>query len=291
MASTRSIRCGRSCESPRASLERSSLRSGWILDPATVVTGRCRNAAVGWAGATAGSTNSCWCRPKSSFIARIPLNGSVRIKAGERSCLSLAYVKGDPGIILPLGGAAAERVDRTVVWWRSWTDACSYGGPHREAVLRSAVTLKLLSFALSGAIIAAPTTSLPEAIGGERNWDYRYCWLRDAGLTMAALTELGFHDEARAFLSWLLHATRLTWPKLCVLYDVYGRTNLAEQCLEQLEGYRRSRPVRIGNGAYTQLQLDAYGQVVLAAHAFHAGGGRLERSEEHTSELQSPVHL
>jgi len=207
------------------------------------------------------------------------LNGSVRIKAGERSCLSLAYVKGDPGIILPLGGAAAERVDRTVVWWRSWTDACSYGGPHREAVLRSAVTLKLLSFALSGAIIAAPTTSLPEAIGGERNWDYRYCWLRDAGLTMAALTELGFHDEARAFLSWLLHATRLTWPKLCVLYDVYGRTNLAEQCLDQLEGYRRSRPVRIGNGAYTQLQLDAYGQVVLAAHAFHAGGGRLESVE------------
>jgi GH15 family glucan-1,4-alpha-glucosidase len=207
------------------------------------------------------------------------LCGSVIVKAGERSRFSLSYTKGDPGIVLPLGRAAEERIERTLAWWRSWTGACTYEGPHRDAVLRSAVTLKLLSFALSGAIVAAPTTSLPEAIGGERNWDYRYCWLRDAGLTMTALTELGFQDEARAFLSWLLHATRLTWPELRVLYDVYGRTKLDERQLDRLHGYRGSRPVRVGNGAYAQLQLDAYGQVLLAADAFRSAGGKLEPVE------------
>jgi GH15 family glucan-1,4-alpha-glucosidase len=207
------------------------------------------------------------------------LHGSVPICAGERCCLSLSYVKGDPAIIVPLGRAAEQRIERTLAWWRSWADACTYAGPHRDAVLRSAVTMKLLSFALSGAIVAAPTTSLPEAIGGERNWDYRYCWLRDAGLTMTALTELGFHDEARAFLSWLLHATRLTRPELRVLYDVYGRTGLDERQLPWIDGYRGSRPVRIGNHAHAQFQLDAYGQVILAADAFHATGGKLESVE------------
>jgi GH15 family glucan-1,4-alpha-glucosidase len=207
------------------------------------------------------------------------LHGSVRVRAGERKYLSLSYVQGDLAVLSLLGTNADQRLERTVDWWRSWSDACSYTGPYKEAVLRSALTLKLLSFALSGAIIAAPTTSLPEAIGGERNWDYRYCWLRDAGMTMQAFMGLGFRTEARAFLSWLLHATRLTWPELQVVYDVYGRTRLREDELAHFEGYRGSRPVRIGNGAYSQRQLDIYGEVVFAADAYVAGGGTFEPVE------------
>ncbi|MGH8175426.1 MAG: glycoside hydrolase family 15 protein [Steroidobacter sp.] len=208
----------------------------------------------------------------------LTLHGSVRIHAGERRRLSLAYTRSTPGVLPPLADAD-RRFEHTSMWWRSWSDQCTYAGAYKEVVLRSALTLKLLSFALSGAIVAAPTTSLPEVIGGERNWDYRYCWLRDAGLTMQALVGVGFREEARAFLTWLLHATRLTWPRLQVVYDVYGRTRLREQELASLEGYRDSRPVRVGNGAWSQTQLDVYGEVILAADAFVAGGGVLEAAD------------
>jgi GH15 family glucan-1,4-alpha-glucosidase len=207
------------------------------------------------------------------------LHGSLRVQPGRRSYLSLCYSHCDPGVISLLGDDADQRLDTTLTWWRSWSERCSYRGPYRDAVLRSALTLKLLSFALSGAVIAAPTTSLPEAIGGTRNWDYRYCWLRDAGLTMEAFIGLGFYDEARAFLSWLLHATRLTWPELQIMYDIFGLTRLREQELAHFEGYRGSRPVRIGNGAYSQRQLDVYGEVVSAAYAYVEGGGTLEPVE------------
>jgi GH15 family glucan-1,4-alpha-glucosidase len=207
------------------------------------------------------------------------LQASVRIRAGERVCLSLCYVKADLGVLPLLGRDAAERLERTIKWWQGWSDRCTYDGPYKNAVLRSALTLKLLNFSISGAIVAAPTTSLPEAVGGERNWDYRYCWLRDAGLTMQAFIGLGCHGEARAFLSWLLHATRLTWPELQVVYDVYGLTRLQEGELAHFEGYRGSRPVRIGNGAYSQQQLDVYGEVVFAADAYVNGGGTLEPVE------------
>ena len=207
------------------------------------------------------------------------LHALVRVRAGECFCLSLSYVKGDLGVLLPLGRVAIERFDRTLAWWRGWIDDCSYNGPYKTAVLRSALTLKLLSFSLSGAIVAASTTSLPETIGAERNWDYRYCWLRDAGWTMQAFVGLGFHEEARHFLSWLLHATQLTWPELHIMYDVFGRTRLREQELNHFAGYRDSRPVRIGNGAYRQRQLDVYGEVVFAADAYVEGGGTLEPVE------------
>lgn len=205
--------------------------------------------------------------------------GSIRVSAGQKVRFSLCYAKGDVGVVAPLGDAADNRLQATLEWWTDWSGRCAYAGPHREAVVRSAVTLKLMTFALSGAVVAAPTTSLPEAMGAGRNWDYRYCWLRDAALTMRAFTGLGFEDEAASFVQWLLHATRLTWPELQVMYDVYGRTNLGEEELDHLSGYRGSRPVRIGNGAHGQVQLDVYGGVVLAAFDYVEKGGRLQADE------------
>jgi GH15 family glucan-1,4-alpha-glucosidase len=134
-----------------------------------------------------------------------------------------------------------------------------------------------MTFAPSGALVAAPTTSLPEWLGGVRNWDYRYCWLRDASFTLRALSALCYDEEAKAFHGWVLHATRLTWPELQVLYDVFGEARLPERELGHLEGYAGSHPVRVGNDAHGQLQLDVYGEVVDVAARFVGVGGRLDR--------------
>jgi GH15 family glucan-1,4-alpha-glucosidase len=203
------------------------------------------------------------------------------IAAGERKHLSLVYNTDAPGVIPLLDGAAQDRVERSIRWWSDWANRGTYDGPYRDAVMRSALVLKLMTYAPSGAVVAAPTTSLPEEIGGVRNWDYRYCWLRDASLTLRALFDLGYAEEAEAYLSWILHATRLTWPELQVLYDVFGEANLPESELSHLSGYASSRPVRVGNDAHGQLQLDVYGEVIDAVTCFAARGGHIDRDTAH----------
>jgi len=207
------------------------------------------------------------------------MRGTHRIRAGDRRFLSLGYAKADIAVIAPLGPAATGRCEATIKWWSDWANQSRYEGPYHEAVRRSALTLKMLTHAISGAVVAAPTTSLPETIGGDRNWDYRYCWLRDAALTMRAFTGLGYMDEARRFLDWLLHTTRLTWPELQIVYDVYGRPELPEIELAHWRGHRESRPVRIGNAARNQLQLDVYGNVLFAARNYAEAGGELHGAE------------
>ncbi len=198
------------------------------------------------------------------------------IHAGERRCFSLTFDTDGPAVLPPLGDFARESVERSTMWWREWAGRCSYAGPHREAVVRSLLALKLLSYAPTGAIVAAPTTSFPEKIGADLNWDYRYCWLRDASMTVRVFLELGYPDEASAFGSWLLHSTRLTRPELCILYDVYGRLPKKEETLDHLAGFQGSRPVRIHNAAAAQVQVDTYGEVIDAVTQMCRHGASLD---------------
>lgn len=166
-------------------------------------------------------------------------------------------------------GAVEEAMAATRAFWRDWLRQSTYDGRWRERVLRSAITLKLCTYAPTGAMVAAPTCSLPEAIGGARNWDYRYAWLRDSAFTAFAFQRLGFHAEAAAFNDWLearCAETDPADPQLQIVYAVDGRADLTERTLDHLEGYRGSGPVRIGNGAHDQLQLDVYGELMDAVY-------------------------
>jgi|SRR5215211_6679122 len=195
--------------------------------------------------------------------------GRVRLDAGGRALFSLASAHHLPAV-LPGRADTEQRLAHTLSFWEEWGKRAEYDGSWREAVLRSVLALKLLVFAPSGAIVAAPTTGLPEEIGGARNWDYRYAWLRDATYTLDALLALGYHDEAHAFFWWFRHASRLTQPRLEVLYRVNGGSRVPEHELGHLDGYRHSAPVRIGNAAARQVQLDLYGSV-LNSIWLHAG--------------------
>jgi GH15 family glucan-1,4-alpha-glucosidase len=203
-----------------------------------------------------------------------------RLRAGDVRYVSLTFADEWPAILPPLGEASRVSIERSVAWWKQWTSRLTYDGPERGAVVRSALVLKLLVYAPSGAVLAAPTTSLPERVGGDLNWDYRFCWLRDASLTVRALFGLGCREEAEAFVSWLLHSTRLTRPELRILYDVDGNLTRAERTLDHFAGYRDSRPVRIGNAATDQLQLDVYGEVIDAVSHFVREGGTLDRETQ-----------
>jgi len=176
----------------------------------------------------------------------------------------------DPLKCCPDVGKAEELFRATVEFWRRWLSKCTYSGRWREIVHRSALTLKLLSYEPTGAIVAAPTCSLPESIGGRRNWDYRYTWIRDAAFTLYGLLRVGFTDEASRFMDWLKdrwhEADNDDAGPLQLMYGIDGRSELTEETLDHLEGYCGSSPVRIGNGAYKQLQLDIYGELMDAVY-------------------------
>ncbi|MFJ4964947.1 glycoside hydrolase family 15 protein [Streptomyces sp. NPDC088729] len=163
-------------------------------------------------------------------------------------------------------------LEATELFWREWVDQCTYHGPYREAVVRSLITLKALTYAPTGGIVAAPTTSLPEEIGGVRNWDYRYTWLRDAAITLSSLLRTGYREEARAWREWLLRAVAGDPENLQIMYGIAGERELGEAELDWLPGYENSGPVRVGNGAAGQLQLDVYGEVTEALHLAHMTG-------------------
>jgi GH15 family glucan-1,4-alpha-glucosidase len=208
------------------------------------------------------------------------LDGDFTLRRGERADFALAFDDRTPAVYPALGDEASAEIDRTLRFWRDWSSQLRYEGDYRDAVLRSALLLKLLTYAPSGAIVAAPTTSLPEQIGGVRNWDYRYCWLRDAAFTVSALYDCGFKLEGDAFVSWLIYSTRLTQPRLQMLYDVAGESRIPEQELTHLSGYRNSRPVHIGNAAHDQFQLDVYAEVLGAIEEYALRGKQLNRTEQ-----------
>jgi GH15 family glucan-1,4-alpha-glucosidase len=194
------------------------------------------------------------------------------LNEGEAAVFVLQEVEPqDECVILLSAPEAHELFKKTVGYWRRWLSKCSYRGRWREMVYRSALVLKLLTYEPTGAIVAAPTCSLPERVGGGRNWDYRYTWIRDAAFTLYGLLRIGFTEEAAQFMQWLEARCHELEPdgSLQVMYGVDGRHQLTEETLNHLEGYRGSRPVRIGNGAYKQFQLDIYGELMDSVYLYN----------------------
>ncbi|MGW5458946.1 glycoside hydrolase family 15 protein [Streptomyces sp. NPDC003996] len=205
------------------------------------------------------------------------LHLSLTLQAGRQRGLILEM--GAEGPPAEIRRDEHERLfEETAAFWRSWLAQSRYTGRWREVVERSAITLKLMTFAPSGAVVAAPTAALPEQLGGERNWDYRFTWIRDASFSVYALLGLGFTEEARAFIIWLSDRVKErvgsegTTGPLNIMYKVDGSSDLDEQILDHWEGYARSAPVRIGNGAATQLQLDIYGEALDSIYFAHRHG-------------------
>jgi GH15 family glucan-1,4-alpha-glucosidase len=196
--------------------------------------------------------------------------GEVTIEAGNEVPFVLSY--GASHRPLPEECDVQECLAATEAFWRDWAQRNKIDGPHKEAVTRSLITLKALTYAPTGGMVAAPTTSLPECVGGERNWDYRFCWLRDATLTLLALMNAGYYDEAHKWRDWLLRAAAGTPQQIQIMYGLRGERRLTEWEVPWLPGYANSKPVRIGNAAHNQRQIDVFGEVMDALHQARAGG-------------------
>jgi GH15 family glucan-1,4-alpha-glucosidase len=214
--------------------------------------------------ATAGPDSLGFRTPAPTVYEDGAVVSTFELGAGERVPLTLSWFSSHTA--LPPAFEATEALRETESFWRDWSSGCSYEGPHREAVLQSLVVLKGLTYGPTGGIVAAPTTSLPAPLGGERNWDYRYCWLRDATLTLLALIDAGYREEASAWRAWLVRAVAGDPDEVQIMYGVAGERRLPEWVVEWLPGFEDSRPVRIGNAAAEQEQLDVYGEVMDAMY-------------------------
>ncbi|MFI9025139.1 glycoside hydrolase family 15 protein [Streptomyces sp. NPDC053560] len=245
---------------------RSSLRMrfsyGWVVPWVHQVDGR--TAAV------AGPDSVWFDTTAETHGEDLTTYSDFAVEAGQRITFTMSWQPShheQPPLPEPENALAA-----TEDFWREWVAQCTYHGPYRDAVIRSLITLKALTYAPTGGIVAAPTTSLPEDIGGSRNWDYRFTWLRDAAITLSSLLRTGYRDEARAWREWLLRAVAGDPENLQIMYGIAGERELGENELTWLPGYENSRPVRVGNGAAGQLQLDVYGEVIEALHLAHMTG-------------------
>ena len=249
----------------------------WTADPRFDFAQR--RTRTRWRGPMPVATDGSLAVGFSSWSAGEPrieggaVSASFSVQTGEEALLVLSAARGEP-LVFPAREESEARMRASVGYWREWAASRDYDGPWRDAVLRSALALKLLIYAPSGGITAAVTSSLPEAIGGPRNWDYRFSWIRDASATLEALQALGCSPEADAFFWWLMHASQLTQPELRVLYGMNGGPPAGERELE-LSGYRSSRPVRTGNRAVEQEQLDIYGHLMQTAWLYARAGGSL----------------
>ena len=192
------------------------------------------------------------------------------VGAGDRVRFVLSH--GPSHLDVPPALDAYAELERTTATWCAWSGRCRADGPYADAVQRSLITLKALTYAPTGGIVAAPTTSLPERIGGARNWDYRFCWLRDSTLALSALMDNGFYDEAQAWSSWLHRSIAGCADQVQIMYGIGGERRLTEIELPWLDGYEGSAPVRIGNGAAGQVQLDVYGEVMRSLRQARRGG-------------------
>lgn len=196
---------------------------------------------------------------------------SFTLRQGEKTAFVLKYDSDKPHTSVMEN--SLNKLVKTEAYWQRLAEDCVFYGPYRDAIVRSYLVLHLLVYSPTGAIVAAPTTSLPEEIGGERNWDYRYTWLRDASLTLNAFSALGHKEEAIGFMKWLLSVCHKCGPEVQILYNIDFGDPVEERTLDHLEGYRQSHPVRVGNAAYNQRQLDIFGEVLEAAYNYVNIGG------------------